>query len=577
MIYRIYSDLPHFKAIVFKPGFNLLLADKSANATDKQTRNGSGKSSLLEVIHFLLGSNCDKDSIFRTPALNGAMFGMDFDVGGGSRTNVERTGSGPAKVIVAGDFSTWPAVPTKKNPATLSNEQWKTVLAKLMFGVDLVEVAWSPSFRSLISYFVRRERSGGMKDPMSQAAQQALVDQQVQISYLLGLDWHVAHAWQGVRDREKALKTLRNGLSDVLGTAATLRSQRFVEEARVERLRVTLAEFRVLEEYESLEREASQITRRLSHLSDENILDQRYLDELSASIEAEKPPEPEALEALFAEVGVTLPGLVRARFEDVAAFHESVLRNRQAYLHAERTATRERIAARNAEKLPLDARRSDLMKVLRSSGALAHFTQLQSELSKAEARLEALRQKEQMAETAEAGELRLKVERAHLVEQLRREYTEEELQIRRAVVLFQEISTRLYEAEHTGVLSIEPTENGPTFHTHIPSDKSKGVNNMRIFCFDMMLMLLSIERGRSPRVLVHDSHLFDGVDERQTGRALALGAKLAHAHNFQYIVTMNSDAVPKTLPDGFDLAPHTLDVRLTDATDDGGLFGLRFG
>ena len=46
---------------------------------------------------------------------------------------------------------------------------------------------------------------------------------------------------------------------------------------------------------------------------------------------------------------------------------------------------------------------------------------------------------------------------------------------------------------------------------------------------------------------------------------------------FQYVVTMNSDALPK---EGFDpdfnLQKHILSVRLTDESETGGLFGIRF-
>ena len=91
-----------------------------------------------------------------------------------------------------------------------------------------------------------------------------------------------------------------------------------------------------------------------------------------------------------------------------------------------------------------------------------------------------------------------------------------------------------------------------------------------------MLMLLSLQRGGSPGFLVHDSHLFDGVDERQVGKALAVGAELAEEHGFQYLVTMNTDAVPKEVPAGFKLDDYALDVRLTDASEGGGLFGFRF-
>lgn len=66
------------------------------------------------------------------------------------------------------------------------------------------------------------------------------------------------------------------------------------------------------------------------------------------------------------------------------------------------------------------------------------------------------------------------------------------------------------------------------------------------------------------------------MDERQIGRGLALAAEVAEASGFQYIVTMNSDDLPTTVPEGFDLGRHVLPVVLTDAHDDGGLFGFRF-
>lgn len=112
---------------------------------------------------------------------------------------------------------------------------------------------------------------------------------------------------------------------------------------------------------------------------------------------------------------------------------------------------------------------------------------------------------------------------------------------------------------------------------HIDAERSKGITNMQIFCFDLMLMEICVRHGRSPGFLIHDSHLFDGVDERQIAKALEIGAKRAESLGFQYIVTLNSDAVPtEGFSNGFDLTKHFLGTKLTDATETGGLFGTRF-
>ena len=137
------------------------------------------------------------------------------------------------------------------------------------------------------------------------------------------------------------------------------------------------------------------------------------------------------------------------------------------------------------------------------------------------------------------------------------------------------MSSSLYE--EAGSLTIDASKNGPSFEVKIHGEKSKGISNMQLFCFDMMLMQLCSERGIGPDFLIHDSHLFDGVDERQVGKALQLGARKAEELGFQYIVTLNSDAFPKELPLGFSLDEFISPVRLTDATEDGGLFGFRFG
>lgn len=587
MIHRLSSDLPSFKSLVFRPGLNILLADKSAGATDRQSRNGAGKTSLVELIHFLFGGNADRHSIFRSDALAAFSFEARVDIGS-TIVDVARSGTKPSRIRLRGDTSDWPIAPSleaKTGDLVISNENWRAALGALLFRLnpdldDDLNGRFRPTFRSLFSYFVRRQNSGGFVSPTQQSSMQQAWDQQVAISYLLGLDASVPQQFQEVRTRERAMAELRKAAKDgslgrYFGTAADLRTRMTIAEARARRMREQIDTFNVVPEYSGMEQEASQITREISTLSDDNTSDRELILQLRAAIESELPPATTSLDRLYREAGVVLPGSVGRRFEEVEEFHQAIVQNRRSHLTSEVQAAEDRIRTRDRSRENLDGRRRQLMGILQSGGALEHYAALQQEAGRAEADAEGLRQRLTTAEQIESTKAELDIERARLLKTLQDDHHEREAIIEEAILVFEDLSNALYEK--AGSLTVSATPNGPQVDIRIDAQRSKGITNMQIFCFDLMLAELTARRGMGPGFLVHDSHLFDGVDERQVAKALQLGADHAAAVGFQYIVTMNSDALPTDgFRDGFNVGAYVLDTKLTDATETGGLFGLRF-
>ena len=573
MIHRIYSSLATFKALEFKSGLNVLIAQKEAGATDKQTRNRAGKTSLIEIVHFLTGSNAGKDSLFRSDALVNASFGMAFDLGG-EKLRVERSGHQKSKIHLEGDSFA-------KGKTSLSNSEWVELLGEKMFGLhEVPEYDGSiPTFRSLFAYFVHRQLSGAFTTPEKQANMQQAGDYQVALLFLLGLDWRIASDWQKVRNREKTLAELKKAagagaFGSIVGKASDLRTQLTVAEARLTDIKSQVASFRVLPQYAELEAEADQLTRAINDLSNANVIDAATIGDLERAIQAEAPPSLADLQSIYAEAGVALPGVAIKRYEDVRSFHESVIRNRRDYLAGELDTAKQRVAVREQEKVRLDARRSVVMGVLQSHGALDQFSQLQGEAGRMEAAVESLRQRFEAAEQLEGTKNELEIERNRLTLRLRRDFAEQRTRLSEAILAFEETSKRLYES--AGSMTVEETSNGPVFKFPMQGSRSKGIKNMQIFCFDMMLMRLCAKHGMGPGFLIHDSHLFDGVDGRQLISALKVGAETAAELGFQYIVTMNEDDAFKETVAGFNLRDHVLPTDLTDAKEDGGLFGFRF-
>lgn len=573
MIYSLFSTLSTFRTLELKPGLNVLIAQKEAGATEKQTRNRAGKTSLIEIVHFLTGSEAGKESLFRTEALVDHSFGMEFDLGA-NRVRVERSGVQKSKVLVEGAGRV-------SKTSSLPNSEWTELLGEIMFGLQPAPESSgrTPTFRSLFAYFVRRQLGGGFTTPEKQSTMHQIGDLQIALLFLLGLDWQIASEWQLVRDREKTLAELKRAAGDgafgtIIGKASELRTRLTVAEARLEELRSQLAVFRVLPQYQEIEAEANELTEGLGNLSNADVTDAAAIRDLERAMQLELPPPLNDLERIYAEAGVALPGLAIKRYEDVQQFHESVVRNRREYLIGELDERRQRVVLREEEKRRLDDRRATVLGILRSHGALDQFSKLQSEAAKREAEVESLRLRFEAAEQLEGTKNELEIERNRLTLRLRRDFSEQKGRLSQAILAFEQTSKRLYES--AGSMTIEETSNGPTFRFPMQGSRSKGIKNMQIFCFDMMLMRLCASRGEGPGFLIHDSHLFDGVDGRQVVSALKVGAETANELNFQYIVTMNEDDAFKENIEGFDLKDHVLPVVLTDAVEDGGLFGFRF-
>ena len=384
MIVSIESSLKTFKVVSFHSGLNVVLSDRTANSTDKQTRNSAGKTSLIEVIHFLLGADCEKDSLFRIDKLVEHTFRGTFRIDGELLT-VARTGSDPSKIFLISGGEERKDIPRKFDKASerfyVSNVNWRVFLGHTMFELPadergtLFDESFTPTFRSMFSYFVRRRNSGGFISPERQAEKQQRWDWQVNLSYLFGLDWQIPFDFNKIRAREKTLEELKKAvkigaLGTVIGTVAELRPQVTIAEAKASKLRQNLEQFEVLDSYKSLSKRAGQIKTEMQTLTRQSVTLNETLDHLQEALQSERPPQRSDIQQLYAAAGIELPGLALRRFDDVSSFYESVVANRRIHLEHEIGDVRSRIAGVEAGLSHLDEERSNILRTLQGRGAL---------------------------------------------------------------------------------------------------------------------------------------------------------------------------------------------------------------
>lgn len=116
-----------------------------------------------------------------------------------------------------------------------------------------------------------------------------------------------------------------------------------------------------------------------------------------------------------------------------------------------------------------------------------------------------------------------------------------------------------------------------TLDARIEDDSSDGVNEVRMFCFDLLILLNKISKIR---FLIHDSRLFANMDPRQRETLFRIAEDICNQEGFQYICTINEDALLSfeslMTPNEFKEIIHdNIRLELTDDAPESKLLGIQ--
>ncbi|MFG1769837.1 ABC-three component system protein [Nocardia salmonicida] len=568
-----------FKTLTFRPGLNILVAERTEVSDQGESRNSSGKTSFVKILRYLVGGELPTE--FKSAYLEQHVFTAHLALpDSGNRrqpsATVSRAVQGGNRVRIHG----WERVPINSE---LRVDEWKTLQAKHVFHIPTD--AERPTTGQLWAQLIRTS----FDKPTKGFHAESDWESGARLGFMLGLSPETL-CEAGELDRlDKQGKAIRKAVKEGAFAHLSLdephlRARLAIARRHRDRMRGDLHGFRVDEQYGEHQREADGLTRDIEKLNNEGLLLQRRTRELEQTLRDEVTASSsseltEKVERVYAEIGLALPDTVIHRYSEVAAFHESVVRNRRMFLQQELDQARSRMESIDGERRELDKRRAQVISLLRETVALDTFLSAQRDLAALEADVADIERRLDAAQTISSINDTIKIRTAELVAAVRAETQERAHQLDESISLFNELGAEIYTDREAslyvapsakGILKVEP---------RISGDASSGVRSVEIFMLDLVCALAAIKAGRGPRVLVHDSHLFDSIDTRQVASCLNIGARLAEEHGFQYIVALNSDfldSVQAQSDGAFDAEPYILDQRLTDESDTGGLFGFRF-
>lgn len=458
-------------------------------------------------------------------------------------------------------------------------DEWKSELS-LLFGIP--ETVRRPTVGQLFGQIARTY----FDNPLKTHKNESDWESGTRIGYFLGFSPEILSKGGQVIALEKNRKALRKAIKDgVFGYAtlseSELRARLVQTREKRDRLGRNLSEFRVDEQYTAHQEAADRLTRAIRDLNDEVFSLEERKSDLESAMSEERPAVAGAelsrqLETMYAEIGVIFPGVAIERFSEVAEFHASVVRNRRMHLQSELVAVNQRLKAISEKRELLDKERSNVMNILNDSVALSVFRNFQQELTELDARVADLENRLEVVRSISDSDTHLRTMKSQVESTLRAELAEREAFLESAIALFQQLGGEVYN-DRTVSLLIDATPKGVLkVVPRIDGDASAGIQGVKTFLLDIVCTVLATQLGRAPRILVHDSQLFDSMDDRQIASCLNIGARLADEHGFQYIVTLNSDRLKAAEDEGFDRRNYIIAAELTDAGETGGLFGFRF-
>jgi uncharacterized protein YydD (DUF2326 family) len=571
MIHSVRCSHPSFNAVHFKQGFNIVLADKTSQSSNKDSRNGLGKSLLIEIIHFCLGASKTGSRLFSKDVFQQVKdwdFILDIELEG-KIISVSRQIANPKIINI------------NNGEKQFSESEWTAFLGINMFGLPAKTNTYSPSFRSLISYFIRRD-DYAFSHPFEYYPKQLEWIKQVNNAFLLGLSDCYASEWQEIKDKKKLLGQLKKAaksgiINGMLGSLGELESERIRLQSEIEKNRQQLDSFQVHPQYKDIEQQSNILTKEIHQLSNANMSDRQILDLYKETINTEQAQEPssESIEQLYKEASVILAEGITRQLSELQQFHVQLIENRKQFLSEEIKVITQTIQEREQAIIAKTNKRAELLKILQTHRALEEYTRLEERHIEKLSQFKDITQRIDNLKRFETGSSELLIAQEQLASKAKRDYEERALQREQAINLFNANSEALYEASGSLVIDIDD-KTGYRFGIDIKRTGSTGIEKMKVFCYDLMLIRRWQKQLYSPRILIHDSALFDGVDERQIALALQLIIKESETHGFQYICTLNTDQISNNeLLKNVNFHDYCV-LTLKDDNPENSLLGIRF-
>lgn len=558
-----------FHTITFNPnGVSIIRAIKK-NEDKRSTYNSTGKSLLIFLIHFCLGASENNELKEKLPEWE---FYLDIEIDGITYTITRNT---------------WNQKTIKLNEKEYKINEFTDFLQFKVFS-NIPEKFKYISFRSLIPRFIRPQKAS--YDSYNCFRKDEKEYQEIlNNSFLLGLDI----------DRINRKRELKEDLDNIKTNQSNIEKDPIMKEfftaesdskrididilqldKRTNLLAINISNFKVAEDYDSIKREADEISTQLSHLKNKRTLLASSINNIKRSLEIKSDLKANDIKKLFEEANVLLNDSIKKRFDDVETFNRKLLSNRTARLYDERIKFEKQLSETETKIKTLGQQEDEKLYLLKSTGSLDEYAKLNEQLSQLKVKLDKLKSYRELMEQYKSRIDEIKEDFARENKETNEYLRNNEELKNRNIQVFSSFAEQFYANKPAGII-IENNDgvnqNRFNIEATIDSDSGDGVNNVKIFCFDWTL--LKNQNNHNVKFIFHDSRLISEIDPRQIATIFRIANFNSKEYDFQYIISANQkelDAIKTEFTDQEyqDYIEKNIIEELTDKSDESKLLGI---
>ncbi len=585
---RLYSNDSRFHNMTFNEGLNVVLGKVTKRDEVQKDSHNLGKSTLIDVLDFMLLKNIDKSHIFKkySPLFDNHIFYLEIMINDGSYLTIRRSVNQATRIsfknseasIICTEDTAWDEtnVPIEKAREFLNTQLNFDVLPD-----------WQ--YRKTVSFFLRTQKDYINVFQLGKFLNGKHKDWKPVVFELLGYDsdalrckYELDEQLDDLRTKSKTISVEMSVNADdydkVKSTLALRMSERDEMQQRVDAFSFYSEEHQISQNLvDNIERNISELNSREYALSYD-------LERIKSSIANLPSFDLEQLKQIYEEVNIYFPDNLACSFDDLYQFSVKVTQERNFYLREQANTTEEELRSVRQRLQELDRQRRDALASLHDRDTFHKFKGYQKKLAQLEG--EVSRLEIQLRNIDVISTLNDEIEK---MQQEQKEISKEittQLKCQDGVIpstikrCFNEIFRTIFGV--SALLYVRTNKTGNVdFYTDVAPDETaeataEGYGNTynKMLCVAFDLAVLATYSSKSFFRFVYHDGVFEGLDNRKKELFVQVARNYCQRYNLQYIFSSIEDDVPQNILSSFSRAEQFL--TLSDQDDRGKLFGFSF-